>query len=316
MKSKCSSSHGHNDDSRPSALPESRNKGNGTDIFTSKATEGPKCSSGFSKQNDECDVDSNDVLEDVRLLWVDDPDPTYFKSHRALKRYARELKMITDVMREYSGRQEDNNQLLLDKTLEYGLRAHGIYNNALHQWLEDNPEAHSRPLVQNLVKEYREKESEDLKRYYDRASRKPECRSKPTVRSSTGTASKSSFSEQSMRIIQEQQKEISELKMQSKMQALTIQEKEIEVQRTNIELERKSLQLNTYQQIDDQFENATDAAELGLAGLKSNKDHFLHDKEEVKMKSEFPETTPGNVSPETTPKNIDVIEAPPMPVEC
>ena len=171
---------------------------------------------------------------------------------------------------------------------------------------KDKPEAHSRPLVQNLVKKDREKESEDLKRYYDRASRKPECRSKPTVRSSTGTASKSSFSEQSMRIIQEQQKEISELKMQSKMQALTIREKEIEVQRTNIELERKSLQLNTYQQIDDQFENATDAAELSLAGLKSNKDHFLHDKEEVKMKSEFCETTPGNVSPEITPKNIDV----------
>ena len=103
--------------------------------------------------------------------------------------------------------------------------------------------------------------------------------------------------------------------MQSKMQALTIREKEIEVQRTNIELERKSLQLNTYQQIDDQFENATDAADLSLAGLKSNKDHLLHDKEEVKMKYEFPETTPGNVSPETTPKNINVIEPPPMPVE-
>ena len=107
--------------------------------------------------------------------------------------------------------------------------------------------------------------------------------------------------------------------MQSKIQGIyltIIREKEIEVQRTNIELERKSLQLNTYQQIDDQFENATDAAELSLAGLKSNKDHFLHDKEEVKMKSEFPETTPGNVSPETTPKNIDVIKPPPMPVEC
>ena len=97
MESQCRSLHGHNDDSRPSALPESRNKGNGTDIFTSKATERPKCSSGFSEQNDECDVDSNDVLEDVRLLWVDDPDSTYFKSHRALKRYAHELKMITDV---------------------------------------------------------------------------------------------------------------------------------------------------------------------------------------------------------------------------
>ena len=104
--------------------------------------------------------------------------------------------------------------------------------------------------------------------------------------------------------------------MQSKMQALTIREKEIEVQRTNIEQERKSLQLNTYQKIDDQFENATDAADLCLAGLESNKDHFLHDKEEVKLKSEFSLTTPGNVSPETTPKNIDVIEPPPMPVEC
>ena len=138
MESQCSSSHGHNDDSRPSALLESRKKGNGTDIFILTATERPKCSSGFSEQNDECHVDSNDVLEDIRLLWVDDPDPTYFKSHRALKRYAYELKMITDVMREYSRRQEENNQLLLHKTLEYGLRAHGIDDNALHQWLEDN----------------------------------------------------------------------------------------------------------------------------------------------------------------------------------
>ena len=107
-----------------------------------------------------------------------------------------------------------------------------------------------------------------------------------------------------MMIIQEQQKEISELKLQSKMQALTIREKEIEVQHTNIELERKSLQLNTYQQTDDQFENATDAAELSLAGLKSNKGHLLHDKEEVKLKSEFPETTPRNASPETNQRTL------------
>ena len=50
------------------------------------------------------------------------------------------------------------------------------------------------------------------------------------------------------------------------MQTLTIREKKIEVQRINIELEKKSLQLNTYQRIDDQFENATDAIELSLAG--------------------------------------------------
>ena len=107
IESQCSSSHEHNNDNRPNALPESRKKGDGTDIFISKATERPKYSSGFSEQNDECDVDSNDVLEDVRLLWVDDPDPTYFKSHRALKHYAWELKIITDVMREYSRRQEE-----------------------------------------------------------------------------------------------------------------------------------------------------------------------------------------------------------------
>ena len=80
MESQCSSSHGHNDDSRPSSLPESRNKGNGTDIFTSKVTEGPKCSSDFSEQNDECDVDSNDVLEDIRLLWVDIRTPPTSKA--------------------------------------------------------------------------------------------------------------------------------------------------------------------------------------------------------------------------------------------
>ena len=67
------------------------------------------------------------------------------------------------------------------------------------------------------------------------------------------------------------------------------------------------MQLNTYQQIDDQFENATDAAELSVAGLKSNKDHLFHHKEEMKLKSEFPETTP---------KDIDMIETPPMPEEC
>ena len=47
-------------------------------------------------------VDKDDLLEDIRLSWVDDPNPTYFTSRTALTRYASELKMITQAMKEYS----------------------------------------------------------------------------------------------------------------------------------------------------------------------------------------------------------------------
>ena len=127
-----------------------------------------------------CDY-GDDLLADVRLAWVDNPKPDSFKSHRALTRYSRELKMITDVMRDYSRCQGSKQQGLLDEILNYGQKAHQLYDNALHQWLEDNPMAHSRPAVLKLVKQHGECGSRDLRRYHDRASKEPDCRSEATV---------------------------------------------------------------------------------------------------------------------------------------
>ena len=50
----------------------------------------------------QADSQDEDSLEDIRLPWVDDPNPSKFSNHRSLVRYSRELKTITDVMREYS----------------------------------------------------------------------------------------------------------------------------------------------------------------------------------------------------------------------
>ena len=82
---------------------------------------------------------------------------------------------------DYSRRQESKQQGLLDEILNYGQKAHEIYDNALHQRLEDNPMAHSRPTVLKLVKQHGECGSTDLRRYHARASKEPDCRSEATV---------------------------------------------------------------------------------------------------------------------------------------
>ena len=66
----------------------------------------------------------DDILADIRLSWVDDPNPIHFRNHRALTRYARELKMLTLVMKDYSRLSYKVDQNLLDRTLKYGLNAH------------------------------------------------------------------------------------------------------------------------------------------------------------------------------------------------
>ena len=133
--------------------------------------------------------ENDDMLDEVRMDWVDDPNPTRFKSHRALTRYARELQLVTLVMRDYSKQDPKVEQSLLDVTLRYGLKAHSIYNIALHQWLEDNPEAHSVLIVQKLVKDYEARGTDDLVRYHAKASKHPDERSTITV-----TTTNSSYS--------------------------------------------------------------------------------------------------------------------------
>ena len=88
-----------------------------SDHVAESKTSVPSCST--SHQAGPC-ADIDDLLEDIRLPWVDDPNPTHFTSHRALIRYARELKMITQVMKEYSKLDPKADQGLLDDTLQYG----------------------------------------------------------------------------------------------------------------------------------------------------------------------------------------------------
>ena len=75
-------------------------------------------------------------------------------------------------------------------SLQYELKAHSIYITALYQWLENNQEAYSVPVVSRLVKEYEAKGVDDLKRYHVRASKAPDERSTATM-SSLSTASSS-----------------------------------------------------------------------------------------------------------------------------
>ena len=204
--------------------------------------------------------ENDDMLDEVRMDWVDDPNPTRFKSHRALTRYARELQLVTLVMRDYSKQDPKVEQSLLDVTLRYGLKAHSIYNIALRQWLEDNPEAHSVLIVQKLVKDYEARGTDDLVRYHAKASKHPNERSTITV--TTTNSSYSHVSDKSLEIIASQQQQIEQLKVQSKVSDLTIEEKEIEIKQNQIELKKKDLELSSYKQMANGFKNATEASEM------------------------------------------------------
>ena len=195
----------------------------------------------------------NDILADIRLSWVDDPNPIHFRNHRALTRYARELKMLTLVMKDYSRLSYKVDHNLVDRTLKYGLNAHTIFNNDPHQCLEDNAEAHSAPIVCKLVKEYEERGREDLVRYHSRASKTLEERSVATV--STATSSGSPLSQESIKIIKDQMQKIKKLEMQTKVKELALEEK-------NFEIRKKELELESYKNLVDGFENITEASDL------------------------------------------------------
>ena len=195
----------------------------------------------------------DDILANIRLSWVDDPNPIHFRNHRASTQYAHELKMLTQVMKDYSQLSYKVNQNLLDQTLKYGLNAYTIFNNALHQWLENNAEAHTAPIVCKLVKEYEERGSKDLVRYHSRPSKTLEERLVATV--STATSLGSHLSQESIKIIKDQMQKIQKLEIQTKVKELALEEK-------NIEIRKKELELESYKNLVDGFENITEASDL------------------------------------------------------
>ena len=58
-----------------------------------------------------------DALEEIHLAWVDNPVSIYFMKHRSLICYARDLKTITDVTRDYSKNHNCIKKAVLDVIL-------------------------------------------------------------------------------------------------------------------------------------------------------------------------------------------------------
>ena len=206
----------------------------------------------------------DDSLVDIRLPWINDPDPSKFVNHRSFLRYSRELKTLTDVMRDYSKCDRVVESDLLDATLAYSLKAHDIYHNALTQWLLDNPNAHSRSIVQKSFAEYKGKE--DLIRYHCRAKFNPELRSEVSAISRASNESiahpNSHCSQNSASIIKGQQRQLEHWRKQSQLKDLLFEEKALESNLLALQLKRKELELSDLRQFVSDIESAADAAEM------------------------------------------------------
>ena len=104
----------------------------GHDTLRSENFQVQRCKESLDLEKDE------DVLNDIRLEWVDMPEHVSLDNDCFLSRCACQLAMITVVMKDYSRSYSKTECSMLDATLEYGLKAHNIYSHALHCWLERN----------------------------------------------------------------------------------------------------------------------------------------------------------------------------------
>ena len=210
-------------------------------------------------------AEDDDSLEYIRLPWSTIPDPSKFVNHRSFLRYSKELKTLTDVMREYSKSDKVVESDLLDSTLAYSLKAaHDIYYNALTQWLLDNPNPHSRFIVQKLFAEYKDKE--DLIRYHRRAKFDPKLRSEISAISRASDESiahpDSHCSQNSASIIKGQHLQFEHWRKESQPKDLLFEEKALESNLLALQLKRKELELSDLQQFVSDIESAADAAEM------------------------------------------------------
>ena len=101
--------------------------------------------------------------------------------------------------------------------LQYGLKAHKVYTDALHQCMENNPDSFAQNQVASLIANYPEEEINRLHRYHARALKDPDNRTFSTQSTQSTLHSQSDFSAQSLKIIEEQRKEIAELRRQEQI---------------------------------------------------------------------------------------------------
>ena len=134
----------------------------------------------------------------------------------------------------------------------------------MHQWLHDNPDSLARDKVESLVRDYPEKERHDLERYYLRATKDPENRTKSTLLSSASKLSKASKDSRS--IIEDQRQEILELKRLNELKEIHLEEahnkyqaKELEVRCKAIELKKKQIEVDAYKELAEDTSSITDS---------------------------------------------------------
>ena len=180
---------------------ESEVQTDGRYILRSKNFEVLKCEESLDLEKEE------DVLNDIRLEWVDRPEHVSLDNHRFLSRCACQLAMITAVLSDYSRSYSRIEGSVLDATLEYGLKAHNVYSHALRRWLETNPKSSAQAKVQNLVTNYPKREKESLQRYCKRAYRELEDRllGSSSRLSRSGSPAQSRVSVLSSRTLEERQ---------------------------------------------------------------------------------------------------------------
>ena len=186
---------------------------------------------GERSQRREAVEEETDPLADIRLVWVDDRRHDRFTRHRSFTRYVCDLEMIRAVMSQYSKSVEKVDVAILNATLDYGLKAHDIYADALLEWLVDNLHSFAKPKVEDLVVNYPDEERENLKRYYDRAMKDPDEHTTATVTSILPTASqlKSTLSHHFCQIIEDQQKKIVELRRKTEEMKLALEEEDLDI---------------------------------------------------------------------------------------
>ena len=184
----CSSPTEERCTSRPDSLPaasssmnlevQGSNKESREAHKTVECNEAPTASKCSKRWNDSvcCEMleEPVDILEEVRLSWVDDPSSVKFKGHRALQRYENDLKLVSSTLKRYTRSSGKADKTLLDAMLQYGLKAHKVYTDALHQWMENNPDSFARNQVASLIANYPEEEINRLHRYHARALKDPD----------------------------------------------------------------------------------------------------------------------------------------------
>jgi len=167
----------------------------------------------------------DEAINEFRKPWVDNPDASFFSSHRNLTRCERDLKVMVLALKEYACNEEENDLEELEAVYDYILNARSVYVKALHSWIESANEALKEgsvpalPRVQKLLSDYGSSAVHNkIDKYFSTAKLSPHERSAPSEVSSlssrSSTTSKFSRASQEVisRMVEEHNQQMSQIK--------------------------------------------------------------------------------------------------------